>query len=93
MHHNLISYNSMRPWLNIERETSYGDSIDDYFECISECDTRDKTCISHCRVLLEQEENRSVYEGFTTPYFFVCCYNQQCRRKGHNLHSLIKGEL
>jgi len=53
MHHNLISYNSMRPWLNVERETSYGDSIDDYFECISECDMRDKTCISHCRVLLE----------------------------------------
>ena len=61
MHHNLISYNSMRPWLNIERETSYGDSIDDYFECISECDTRDKSCISHCRVLLDYEENRSVY--------------------------------
>ncbi len=53
MHHNLISYNSMRPWLNVEKETSYGDSIDDYFECISECDTRDKTCISQCRVLLE----------------------------------------
>ena len=52
-HHNIISYNSMRPWFNVEKETSYGESIDDYFECISECDTRDKTCITNCRVLLD----------------------------------------
>ena len=53
MHHNLISYNSMRPWLNIERETSYGDSIDDYFECIVECKEGDKSCALECRSLLE----------------------------------------
>jgi hypothetical protein len=51
--HNLISFNSLRPWMNLERETSSNDSVDDYFECISECDVRDKTCVSHCRVLLD----------------------------------------
>ena len=69
--HNLISFNSLRPWMNLERETSSNDSVDDYFECISECDVRDKTCVSHCRVLLDQGGNRSVVRGFTTPYFFV----------------------
>ena len=86
--HNLISFNSLRPWMNVERETSPNDAVDDYFECISECDVRDKTCVSHCRVLLDQGGNRSVVRGFTTPYFFVCCYNQQCRLRGQNLHSL-----
>ena len=51
--HNLISFNSLRPWMNVERETSPNDAVDDYFECISECDVRDKSCISHCRVLLD----------------------------------------
>ena len=51
--HNLISCNSLRPWMNVEPETSPNDAVDDYFECISECDVRDKSCISHCRVLLD----------------------------------------
>ena len=51
--HNLISFNSLRPWMNLEHETSMNDSVDDYFECISECDVRDKTCVSQCRVLLD----------------------------------------
>ena len=67
--HNLISFNSLRPWMNVERETSSNDSVDDYFECISECDVRDKSCVSNCRVLLDQGGNRSVVRGFTTPYF------------------------
>ena len=73
MHHNLISYNSMRPWLNVEKETSYGDSIDDYFECISECDTRDKTCISQCRVLLDRRKPSVM--RVHVPYFLSVCYN------------------
>ena len=51
--HNLISFNSLRPWMNVEHETSPNDAVDDYFECISECDVRDKSCVSHCRVLLD----------------------------------------
>ena len=43
----------MRPWFNAEKETAFGGSVDDYFECVSECDTRDKACISHCRTLLD----------------------------------------
>ena len=35
-----------------------------------------------------QEENRNFFEGFTTPSFFACCYNQQCRLRGQKLHSL-----
>ena len=88
--HNLISFDSLRPWMNLERETSSNDSVDDYFECISECDVRDKTCVSHCRVLLDQGGTRSVVRGFTTPYFFVCCYNQQCRLRGQIYTRLLK---
>ncbi len=51
--HNLISFNSLRPWMNVEQETSPNNSVDDYFECISECDVRDKSCVSHCRALLD----------------------------------------
>ena len=51
--HNLISFNSLRPWMNLERETSSNDSVDDYFECISECDVRDKT---YTRLLKENYE-------------------------------------
>ena len=51
--HNLISFNSLRPWMNVEQETSPNNSVDDYFECISECDVRDKSCVSNCRVLLD----------------------------------------
>ena len=51
--HNLISFYSLRPWMNVEQETSPSNSVDDYFECISECDVRDKSCVTNCRVLLD----------------------------------------
>ena len=88
--HNLISFNSLRPWMNVEQDTSPSNSVDDYFECISECDVRDKSCVTHCRVLLDQGGNRSVFEGFTTPSFFACCYNQQCRLRGQIYTRLLK---
>ena len=38
-----ISYRSIvyGLWMNVEQETSPNNSVDDYFECISECDVRE----------------------------------------------------
>ena len=52
--HNLISSNNLRSWLHTEaNELSTIDPIEDYYECVSECDMNDKVCITQCRVLLE----------------------------------------
>ena len=45
--HNLVSFNNLRSW------TEENDPIDDYFECITMCDTNDKSCHTECRTLLE----------------------------------------
>jgi len=53
MHH-LISSNNLRSWLHTEaKELSTIDPVEDYYECITECDMNDRSCITQCRVLLE----------------------------------------
>ena len=68
--HNLISFNSLRPWMNLERETSSKDSVDDYFECISECDVRDKTCVTTVEYCQTREETE-VLLGGSPPLIFL----------------------
>ena len=46
--HNSISFNSLNSWI-----PSNSDPIDDYFECIVECQEGDNSCALECRALLE----------------------------------------
>ncbi len=52
MHNREVSYNNLRAWTAEGEMLSSTDPIDDYFECITECDPVDKQCITSCRTLL-----------------------------------------
>lgn len=52
MHNKEVSYNSLRAWTAEGENIVSQDPIDDYFECISECNPIDRTCITACRTLL-----------------------------------------
>ena len=52
MYNREVSYNNLRAW-NVEGELlNSNDPIDDYFECVTECNPNDKQCITSCRNLL-----------------------------------------
>ena len=53
MHNKEVSYNSLRAWTAEGENIVSQDPIDDYFECITMCDTNDKSCYTECRTLLE----------------------------------------
>ena len=40
-----------------EKELQISDPIESYFECISNCDIKDGTCISRCVEILKQSNN------------------------------------
>ena len=54
--HNLISYNQLAAWNNLEKTVD--DFIDDhelmnaYFECMTECDENTQSCKRLCRSML-----------------------------------------
>ena len=52
MHNREVSYNNLRAWTAEGESLHSNDPIDDYFECISECNPIDKQCITSCRTLL-----------------------------------------
>ncbi len=47
----------MKNYYFIEKKFQISDPIDNYFECISSCDTNDGTCISRCVEILKQNDN------------------------------------
>ena len=54
--HNLLSYNQLAEWRHFE-DTVYNaqeelDRINDYFDCLIECDEDQGTCKKICRSLL-----------------------------------------
>ena len=52
--HNLVSFNQLFDWNQTEKELSEDKNqiINDYFECLTECNDSDKNCKRICRVLL-----------------------------------------
>ena len=56
--HNLISYNNLKAWAPMKESTGT-DQVAEYFECITDCDIDDRSCIRECRLVLDQEENLS----------------------------------
>jgi len=54
--HNLISYNQLAEWKNfektIDRFNEQNDLINDYFNCLIECDEDQQSCKRICRELL-----------------------------------------
>ena len=40
-----------------KREFQISDPIETYFECISSCDIKDRTCISSCVEILKEYES------------------------------------
>jgi len=56
--HNLISYNQLAEWKTfektIDRFNEQNDLINDYFNCLIECDENQQTCKRVCRELLSR---------------------------------------
>jgi len=54
--HNLISYNQLAGWREfeetVERANAMEDAINDYYECLIECDDDQATCKRICREVL-----------------------------------------
>jgi uncharacterized protein YggL (DUF469 family) len=56
--HNLISYNQLSAWKSLDktldRFIDEHETINSYFECLSECDDKSQFCKRICRSLLSQ---------------------------------------
>ena len=82
---NPISFNNLNSWVPFNLSNT--DPIDDYFECIVECEDGDKSCALECRSLLEQEQtNESLQKGGgkPPPLFCVLWLNSiGCRKDPH----------
>ena len=54
--HNLISYNQLAAWKNLERTidefTEQNELMNDYFNCLIECDEEQQQCKRICREML-----------------------------------------
>jgi len=54
--HNLISYNQLAAWNNLERSLDefidQQDLMNSYFECLTECDQDTQSCKRICRSML-----------------------------------------
>ena len=58
--HNLISYNQLAAWNNLERTLDefidQHDLMNSYFECLTECDEDTQSCKKICRSMLSNIE-------------------------------------
>ena len=88
--HNLISYNNLKAWPSYE-ETKETDQITEYFECITDCAIDDKSCISECRLVLDQKTEQKS-RGNIIPFFHASWLNSIVRRKGTQFTLAFKGE-
>ena len=48
--HNTVSFNHLNSWVPYNKKNP--DPIDEYFECMVECNEGDRTCALECRTLL-----------------------------------------
>ena len=56
--HNLISYNQLTAWTNLERTidefTEQNELMNDYFNCLIECNENQQQCKRICREMLSK---------------------------------------
>ena len=56
--HNLISYNQLAGWIKLEKTidefTEQNELMNDYFNCLIECDENQQQCKRICREMLSQ---------------------------------------
>jgi len=56
--HNLISYNQLAGWIKLEKTidefTEQNELINDYFNCLIECDENQQQCKRICREMLSK---------------------------------------
>lgn len=54
--HNLISYNQLAGWNHLDKTVDkfkeQNDLVNDYFECLTECDDDSQSCRKICRRIL-----------------------------------------
>ena len=54
--HNLISYNQLAGWIKLEKTidefTEQNELMNDYFNCLIECDENQQSCKRICREIL-----------------------------------------
>jgi hypothetical protein len=54
--HNLISFNQLSGWQHLEKTIDdfkeNQDLMNDYFECLTECDENSQTCRKICKYIL-----------------------------------------
>jgi hypothetical protein len=54
--HNLISYNQLAGWIKLEKTidefTEQNELMNDYFNCLIECDENQQSCKRICREML-----------------------------------------
>ena len=57
--HNLISYNQLAGWIKLEKTidefTEQNELINDYFNCLIECDENQQSCKRICREMLSKK--------------------------------------
>ena len=56
--HNLISYNQLAGWIRLEKTidefTEQNELMNDYFNCLIECDENQQSCKRICREMLSK---------------------------------------
>ena len=56
--HNLISYNQLAGWIKLEKTidefTEQNELMNDYFNCLIECDENQQNCKRICREMLSK---------------------------------------
>jgi len=56
--HNLISYNQLAGWIKLEKTidefTEQNELMNDYFNCLIECDENQQQCKRICREMLSK---------------------------------------
>jgi hypothetical protein len=65
--HNLISYNQLAGWKQdynrlsqtLDRSMEVADEINDYYNCLIECDDRQSICKRICRDILNDHPNQN----------------------------------
>ena len=56
MQHNLVSHNQLAGWKSKVaeiQETSHESAVNDYFQCLTECDDNAQLCKRICREVLD----------------------------------------
>lgn len=56
--HNLISFNQLAGWIKFEKTLNESEQqntvINEYFDCLIECDDSQHSCKRYCRSILER---------------------------------------